>query len=182
MMACVICSSHWEASHCIACVTASTSMVRPEVVTLWAPLSSCTVFPSCLTVNPQQDQSLVTAVRVDHYVVWLAVGFDKQLYFCTGFPAGHWRQCVPRFSGCTALQEGLNSAGPFSKPLTCLSSVRLHTCSIYYAWPIRDLPLASLHPFSSLTASWIGLFGFCIALRYALTCSTLCLVSMDDSR
>ena len=26
--------------HCIACVTASTSMVRLEVVTLWAPLSS----------------------------------------------------------------------------------------------------------------------------------------------
>ena len=28
MVACVICSSCWEASHCIACVTDSTSMVR----------------------------------------------------------------------------------------------------------------------------------------------------------
>ena len=28
------------------CVTASTSMVRLEVVTQWAPLSSCTVLPS----------------------------------------------------------------------------------------------------------------------------------------
>ena len=32
MMACVIRASRWEASHCIACVTASTSMVRLEVV------------------------------------------------------------------------------------------------------------------------------------------------------
>ena len=39
MMACVICASRWEAGHCIACVTASTSMVRLEVMTLWAPLS-----------------------------------------------------------------------------------------------------------------------------------------------
>ena len=31
MMACVVCASHWEASHCIACITASTSMVRLEV-------------------------------------------------------------------------------------------------------------------------------------------------------
>ena len=35
MMACVTCASRCEASHCIACVTASTSMVRLEVVTLW---------------------------------------------------------------------------------------------------------------------------------------------------
>ena len=32
IMACVICESRWEASHCIACVTASTSKVRLEVV------------------------------------------------------------------------------------------------------------------------------------------------------
>ena len=30
MMACVVCASCWEASHCIAFVTASTSMVRLE--------------------------------------------------------------------------------------------------------------------------------------------------------
>ena len=34
MMACVICVSCWEASHCIACVAASTSMVRLVVVTV----------------------------------------------------------------------------------------------------------------------------------------------------
>ena len=64
MMACVICASRLEASHCIARVTASTSMVRLEVVTLWAPLSSCTVLPPCLTVNPQPDRSLVNEPSV----------------------------------------------------------------------------------------------------------------------
>ena len=34
IMTCVIRASHWDASHCIARVTASTSMIRLEVVTL----------------------------------------------------------------------------------------------------------------------------------------------------
>ena len=34
MMACVFCASSWEASHCVACVTASTPMVRLEVMTV----------------------------------------------------------------------------------------------------------------------------------------------------
>ena len=60
---------------------------------------------------------------------------------------------------------GCTHAG-FPQFLNCLSSMRLHTCWIYYSsWPIHDLPLASLHPFSSLTASWSGFLGFCIALR-----------------
>ena len=59
MMTCVICASRWEAIHCIARVTASTSMIR-----LWDPLSSCTVPPPCLTVNPQPDRSLVTEPSV----------------------------------------------------------------------------------------------------------------------
>ena len=64
IMACVIFESRYEANHCITCVTASTSMVRLEVVTLWAPLSSCTAIPPCLTVNPQPDRSLVTEPSV----------------------------------------------------------------------------------------------------------------------
>ena len=40
LMACVICALRWEASYCIACVTASAFMVRLEVVTLWDPLHS----------------------------------------------------------------------------------------------------------------------------------------------
>ena len=34
MMAYVICAARWETNHCVACVTASTSKVRLEVVTL----------------------------------------------------------------------------------------------------------------------------------------------------
>ena len=64
MMACVICASRWKASHCIACVTASTSKVKLEVMTLWAPLSSCTVLSPRLTANPQPDRSLVTEPSV----------------------------------------------------------------------------------------------------------------------
>ena len=56
---------------------------------LWAPLSSCTVLPPYLTMNPQPDGSLVTAVRVDHDVMWLAVGFNKHSYFRIGF--SRWR-------------------------------------------------------------------------------------------
>ena len=64
MMACVVCVSLWEASHCIACVTASISFVRLEIVTLWAPLSSCTVLPPYLPVNSQPDQSIVTKLSM----------------------------------------------------------------------------------------------------------------------
>ena len=34
MMACIICVSHWEASHCVECVAASTSVVRLEIMTV----------------------------------------------------------------------------------------------------------------------------------------------------
>ena len=39
-------------------------MVRLEVVTLWVPMSSCTVLPPYLTVNSQPDRSLVTEPSV----------------------------------------------------------------------------------------------------------------------
>ena len=61
---CVIYESLWETSHCAACVTTSTSMVRLEIVTLWAPLSSCTGLPPSLNVNPQPDRSFVTEPSV----------------------------------------------------------------------------------------------------------------------
>ena len=64
MMVCVICASRLEASHCVACGTASTSMVRLEIFTLWAPLSSYTILSPCLTVNPHPDRSLVTEPSV----------------------------------------------------------------------------------------------------------------------
>ena len=73
------------------------------------------------------------------------------------FPPGHLRQCAPRFSDSRVLQLGLSSAGRFSQSLACLSSARPHTCWIdCSAWTIHDLPLASLHPFTSMTAPWSG--------------------------
>ena len=39
-------------------------MTSLEVVALWAPLSSCTVFSPCLTLNPQPDRTLVTEPSV----------------------------------------------------------------------------------------------------------------------
>ena len=62
MMTRVTCVSRWETSHCIASVTASTPMVTLEVVTLWDPLSSCTVLPPCLTVKAACIQTL-TKIR-----------------------------------------------------------------------------------------------------------------------
>ena len=85
MMACVICASCWQASHCITCVTASASMVRLEVMTLWALLSVCTVLPPCLTMTPTRPVLCDRAIRVDHNVMSLAVGFHKHLYLCIGF-------------------------------------------------------------------------------------------------
>ena len=49
----------------------------------------------------------------------------------------------------------------------------------FSAWPIQDLPRTSLHPFVSFTALWSGLWGFLTALKYALTCSTFCLVCIS---
>ena len=79
-------------------------MVRLEVVTLWAPMSSCTVLQPCLTVNPQPDVSLVTEPSVQ---IMLSCGLLlASTSICTSalaFPVGHLRQCVPRFSDSRVL-------------------------------------------------------------------------------
>ena len=99
MMACVVCVSCWEASHCIAFVAASTSMVRLEDVTLWVPLPLCKVLPPSLTVNPQPDWSPVTEP-----FRWITMSCGLHLVstsICTSalvFPVGHSQQCMPRFS------------------------------------------------------------------------------------
>ena len=90
-------------------------------------------------------------------------------------PAGHSQKCV-QVVWQQSLVIGLELKRIFSQSFTCLSSVRPHTCWIdCFAWPIYHKPFASLHPFSSFTALWSGFLGLCIAWRYALTCSTLCL-------
>ena len=77
MMACVICASGWKANHCIACVTASTSMVRLEVMALWDPLKdyfakgavayyskSFLIFdPSNISLT-ESSQKIVESIRV----------------------------------------------------------------------------------------------------------------------
>ena len=100
--------------------------------------------------------------------------------FALAFSAGHSRQCVLRFSG-SSLVVGLELSWtlfPVPYLLELCEAARAGLTVLLV--PSHDLPLASLHPFSSLTASPGGLLGLCIALRYALTCSTLRLVSMDD--
>ena len=91
MMACVIRAWRWEASHCIACVTASTSMVRLEVVTLWAPLAPCTVLSFCLTENPQLDRSLVIEPS-------MKITMSCDLLLASTSICTSTRRCVPRIS------------------------------------------------------------------------------------
>ena len=101
----------------VTCVTASTSMVRPEVVTLWAPLSSCTVLPPCLTMNAQPDRSLVTEPSTMSCGVLLAS--TSMFTFALPFPAGHSRQCVNRFSD-SSLVVGLELNCAFYFPVSYL--------------------------------------------------------------
>ena len=78
MMACTVCALCWKASHCIACVTASTTMVRLEVVTVWAPLFSCTVLPTCLTMYPQSDQCSGEGVRGGGGSTWVSSCYKQR--------------------------------------------------------------------------------------------------------
>ena len=62
-------------------MTASTSIVKLEVETVWAALSSWMVVASCLTVKPQPDWSLVTdrAISVHYVVLQFAVFLNEKL-------------------------------------------------------------------------------------------------------
>ena len=105
MMACAISASSWEASHRFACVTVSASLVRPEVVTLWAPLPPCIILTTCLTMNSQLDRSFVTEpfvqITISCGLLLASTRFVHPHWF---FPAGHSLQCVPRFCGRRVLQ------------------------------------------------------------------------------
>ena len=68
MMACVT----MEVSHCIACVTASASMVRLEVGTL-----ATTVFENSPSTLFDCKPPTRAVPCVDHNVMWFAVGFDE---------------------------------------------------------------------------------------------------------
>ena len=131
------------------------------------------VVAACLTVKPQPDWSLVTEPPV--YTMRSCGLLFSSMRSSTVLPAGHSRQCFPRFSGMSVSQRRRNRFGYLSHCLVCLSSVSWHTCRTESsAWSIQDLPRPCLHPFVS--ASWSGLWGFSTTLMYALTCSTFCLV------
>ena len=117
-----------------------------EVVTLWAIPSSCTVLPPCVTVNPQPVQPLVTAPSV-----WITMP--------CGFMLASTSICSSALAFPVAILgsvfQGSLTAESCSRAWSHLLAwvQRPHTCWMDCStWPIHDLPLASLHPFSSLTA------------------------------
>ena len=70
------------------------------------------------------------------------------------FPAGHSRQCFPKFSDRTVSKKRRNRFGYLSHSLVCLSSLSWYTCSTESsAWPVQGLPYPSLRPCVSFTAS-----------------------------
>ena len=131
------------------------------------------VVAPCLTVKPHPDRSLVTEPSV--YTMRSCGLLFSSMRSLTVFPAGHSRQCLPRFSGMSVSQRRRNRFRYLSHSLVCFSSISWRTCRTESsAWSIQDLPRSRLHPFVS--ASWSGLWGFSTTLMYALTCSTFCLV------
>ena len=141
--------------------------MRLLMTTLWM------VVAPCLTVKPHPDWSLVTEPPV--YTMRSYGLLFSSIRSLTVFPAGHSRQCFPRFSGMSVSQRRRNRFEYLPHSLVCLSSVSWHTCRTESsAWSILDLPRPRLHPFVS--ASWSGLWGFSTKFMYALTCSTFCLV------
>ena len=70
-------------------------MVRPDVVTVGTTVFVYSPFTLLGFEPPTRQVPCDWVVRVDHDTMWLAVGFEEHLYFCTG----HSHQCVPRFSG-----------------------------------------------------------------------------------
>ena len=133
---------------------------------------------SCTLLDNEAPPWLVFgdwAISVHDEVLRFAVFLNEKLD--SVLPAAHSRQCFPRFSGRSVSQRRRNRFGYLSHSLVCLSSIRWRTCSIESsAWSIQDLPRPSLHPFVSFTASCSWLWGFSTTLKYALTCSTFCLV------
>ena len=78
-------------------VTASTSMVRLEVVTAD---TSAFVYSRFVVVNPQPDQFLVTESPMQTIVpCGLMLTTMSMCISALVIPAGHSQQCVPRISG-----------------------------------------------------------------------------------
>ena len=118
------------------------------------------------------------AISVHYEVLCFAVFLNEKLDlwlcfacwpFSTVLSQVFWQECLVEMSELVWV--------PF--PVLGLLELCQLACLQYWVlcvWPIQDLPRPSLHPFVSFTASWSGLWGFFTALKYALTCSTFCLV------
>ena len=91
-------------------------------------------------------------------------------------PAGHSRQCFPKFSDRECLIETPESVWAlFSLPrLLEFCQMAYLGYSVLYLTH-QDLPRPNLHPFVSFTASWSEFWRFLTALQYALTCSSFSL-------
>ena len=107
-MACVVWLSPLEGIQRRARVTASTSIVKLEVETVSAAMSSWMVVAPCLTVKPRPDWSLVTepSVYTKRSCSWLFSWMRLSLISDSVFPAGHSRQCFHNFSAhCPTLAD-----------------------------------------------------------------------------
>ena len=166
MMACVVWLSHLEAiqymgdcSHlhrqaggwdCIGCIVfVDGSRTLPDTVTVKPhPDWSFTLCDWTISVHQEILQSAVFLnEKLDlwfHFACWP---------FSTVLSQVFWQECL---------------FGYLSHSL-----VLLELCQLAYLqhW-VLCLTHPSLHPFVSFTASWSGLWGFLMAVKYALTCST----------
>ena len=142
-------------------VTVSTSIVQLEVETVQAAPSLWKVVAPCLTVKPHPDWSLVAEPSV--YTMrscGLLVSWLWSLISGSVLPAGHCRQCFPKFSGRSFSQRRRDQIGYLSHCLVCLSSISWHTCSIKSSDPPKTCPVPVCIPlcFSRLRGVDCGYF------------------------
>ena len=142
--------------------------------------TGCTVFMvgSHTLLDSEAPPRLVSgdwAIRIHYEVLRSAVFLNEKLDLC--FACWPFLTVLSQVFWQKRLIEMPESVSvPF--PLLGLSEfLQLHTCSTESsACPFQDLPHPSLHLSVSFMASWSWLWGFLMALKYDLTCSTFCLV------
>ena len=113
IMACVVCLLFEEIQR-RAWVTASTSLVKLEVGTVRAALSSWMVVAPLLTVKPYPDWSLVTEPSV-YTVLSCGLLFTCMISLISDsvLPTGHPRQTFPSFLTWVSHRDGGIGLGSF---------------------------------------------------------------------
>ena len=116
------------------------------------------------------------AISAHYEVLWFAVFLSEKLDRLLSFACWPFLTVLFQVFWQECLTEMLESVWvPF--PLLGLLECQL----AYLQYWVLCLPHHSLHPFVSFVASWSGLQGFSMALKYALTCSIFCLVCIGGS-